>query len=146
MQVVVAVVGGVEGGCDHGCEEVFGRALLLLQEDLVDQTFEDSPLCMSKSWSALVVLFPGMPREVLADGQKPTCQTKGKFFRFSSAKATTNRRNILPVLPVPMRCANLFRRDGTPMMAARVAPTLRVPAIMGRRWTADIVGRKEMMI
>ena len=44
MEIVVTVVGGVPGGGDHGREEVFGSAFLLLQEDLVDEAFEDAPL------------------------------------------------------------------------------------------------------
>ena len=44
VEVVVAVVRSVEGGGDHGRKEIARRALLLLEEDLVDEAFEDAPL------------------------------------------------------------------------------------------------------
>ena len=44
VEVVVAVVRSVEGGCDHRRKEVARSALLLLEEDLVDEAFEDAPL------------------------------------------------------------------------------------------------------
>jgi len=45
MAVVVTVAWGVPGGGDHRREEVFGGAFLFLEEDLVDEALEDSPLC-----------------------------------------------------------------------------------------------------
>jgi hypothetical protein len=44
VEVVVAVVGSVEGGGDHGRKEIARSALLLLEEDLVDEALEDAPL------------------------------------------------------------------------------------------------------
>ena len=57
VQVVVAVVGGVEGGGDHGGEEVAGGAVLLLEEDLVDEAFEDAPL---QSEKGVLVAYSGL--------------------------------------------------------------------------------------
>lgn len=67
----------------------------------------------------------------------------GRFFKFSSAYATTSRRNILPVAPLFNRSAKRYRRAGIPAMAARLAPKVRVPATIGRRCTADMVGRRD---
>lgn len=51
VQVVVAVVGGVEGGGDHRRKEVAWSAFVLLEEDLVDEAFEDAPLLGGKDMS-----------------------------------------------------------------------------------------------
>jgi len=67
----------------------------------------------------------------------------GRFFKFSSAYATTSRRNILPVAPLFNSSAKRYRRAGIPAMAARLAPKVRVPATIGRRCTADMVGRRR---
>lgn len=67
----------------------------------------------------------------------------GRFFRFSSAYATTSRRNILPVAPLLASSVKRRRRAGIPAMAARLAPKVRVPATIGRRCTADMVGRRD---
>lgn len=60
MEIVVTVVGGVPGGGDHGREEVFGSAFLLLQEDLVDEAFEDAPLWLLGGMVSLLLV--GMRR------------------------------------------------------------------------------------
>jgi hypothetical protein len=52
MAVVVTVAWGVPGRGDHGREEVFRGALLFLEENLVDEAFEDSPLLLQVAWSA----------------------------------------------------------------------------------------------
>jgi hypothetical protein len=62
-----------------------------------------------------------------------TCQTKGRFFRFSSAKATASRRNMLPGTPVPSRSVNRCRNEGMPAMAKIPAAMERVPPTWGRR-------------
>jgi hypothetical protein len=67
----------------------------------------------------------------------------GRFFKFSSAYATTRRRNILPVAPLLASSVKRCRRAGIPAMAARLAPKVRVPATIGRRCTADMVGRRD---
>lgn len=46
---------------------------------------------------------------------------------------------MLPVCPLPRTSAKRCRREGMPVMAARQAPTLRVPATIGSRWTADMM-------
>jgi hypothetical protein len=46
MAVVVTVAWGVPGRGDHGREEVFRGALLFLEENLVDEALEDSPLLL----------------------------------------------------------------------------------------------------
>ena len=60
MEIVVTVVGGVPGGGDHGREEVFASAFLLLQEDLVDEAFEDAPLWLLGGMVSLLLV--GMRR------------------------------------------------------------------------------------
>lgn len=75
--------------------------------------------------------------------RKRTCHMNGRFFKFSSAYATTSRRNILPVAPLLNRSVKRYRRAGIPAMAARLAPKVRVPATIGRRCTADMVGRRD---
>lgn len=40
---------------------------------------------------------------------------------------------MLPVCPLPSTSAKRCRREGMPAMAARLAPTLRVPATIGSR-------------
>jgi hypothetical protein len=44
VQVVVAVVGGVEGGGEHWHEEVARGAVFAGEVDLGDEAFEDAPL------------------------------------------------------------------------------------------------------
>jgi hypothetical protein len=44
MEIIVAVVRSVEGRGDHGRKEIARSTLLLLEEDLIDETFEDAPL------------------------------------------------------------------------------------------------------
>lgn len=51
VEVVVAVVRSVEGGCDHGRKEIARSTLLLLEEDLVDEAFEDTPLLERRATS-----------------------------------------------------------------------------------------------
>jgi hypothetical protein len=57
VEVVIAVVGSVEGGGDHGGKEIARRALLLLDEDLVDEAFEDAPLLERKAMSVNCSVF-----------------------------------------------------------------------------------------
>jgi hypothetical protein len=73
-------------------------------------------------------------RRIHHDGRaRRTCQTKGRFFRFSSAKATASRRNMLPDTPVPSRSVNRCRNEGMPAMAKIPAAMERVPPTWGRR-------------
>lgn len=50
---------------------------------------------------------------------------------------------MLPVCPLPRTSVKRCRKEGMPAMAARLAPTLRVPATIGSRWTADMVGGRD---
>jgi hypothetical protein len=49
------------------------------------------------------------------------------------------RPSMLPETLLPRISVTRWRREGIPAMAATLAAALRVPAIMGRRETADIV-------
>jgi hypothetical protein len=49
------------------------------------------------------------------------------------------RPRMLPETLLPRISETRWRREGIPAMAATLAAALRVPAIMGRRETADIV-------
>ena len=57
MEIIVAVVRSVEGRGDHGRKEIAMRALLLLEEDLVDEAFEDAPLLERKAMSVNCSVF-----------------------------------------------------------------------------------------
>jgi len=58
---------------------------------------------------------------------------------FTSARPTANARNIFVETLLPTYCANRSLREGIVAMAAMAAPRLIVPAITGRRETADMV-------
>jgi hypothetical protein len=49
------------------------------------------------------------------------------------------RPSMFPETLLPRISVTRWRREGIPAIAARLAAALRVPAIMGRRETADIV-------
>ena len=49
----------------------------------------------------------------------------------------------MPVAPLLNSSVKRCRRAGIPAMAARLAPKVRVPATIGRRCAADMVGRRD---
>lgn len=59
---------------------------------------------------------------------------------FTSASPTASALSILVDTLVPIYAAKRSLSDGIVAMAAMVAPRLMVPAMTGRRETADIVG------
>lgn len=62
---------------------------------------------------------------------------------FTSASPIAKARNMLVDTVLPTYCAKRSLREGMVAMAAMAAPRLIVPAITGRRDTADIVAGNE---
>jgi hypothetical protein len=56
------------------------------------------------------------------------------------------RPSMLPETLLPRISVTRWRREGIPAMAATLAAALRVPAIMGRRETADICGGSRCVL